>query len=519
MANHPLAMTTERPRLEMRGIVKQFPGVRALNGVSLDVRAGEAHVLLGENGAGKSTLVKVLCGVHAPDSGEIRVDGRVVRFRHPHDAQALGISVIHQEFNLAPDLSAAENIFLGREPMRSRALGLVDRRALIQRTREILASLDLQVPADAKVKDLGVAQQQMVEIAKALSLESRLIVMDEPTAALTSREIDRLFATIRELKDRGVAIVYISHRLDEVKTLGDRATILRDGSLVGTVAVAETPIDELIRLMVGRDLQNKFPKANVEPGEDALRVEHLTRANVLHDVSFHVRRGEILGLAGLVGAKRTETARAIFGADSVDGGRILVHGRPVAIGSPRDAIRRRIALIPEDRKRQGLLASMSVRENITLSSLARFARAGVVDIGAERVHAHAYATALRMATPDLERQVVYLSGGNQQKVVIAKWLSTDADVFLLDEPTRGIDVGAKVEVYQLMGDLVRRGAAIIMISSELPEILGMSDRIIVMCDGRVTGEFERRDATEEKILECALSGAPVPPTDARGACA
>jgi ribose transport system ATP-binding protein len=511
-------MSAERPLLEMRGIVKAFPGARALNGVSLDVRAGEAHVLLGENGAGKSTLIKVLSGVYAPDSGEIRIDGRVARIRNPHDAQALGISTIHQEFNLAPDLSAAENIFLGREPLLSRALGLVDRRALIRRTQQILAGLDLQVPADAKVKDLGVAQQQMVEIAKALSLESRLIVMDEPTAALTSREIDRLFAAIRELKGRGIAIVYISHRLDEVKAVGDRATILRDGSLVGTVEVAETPIDELIRLMVGRDLRDKFPKANVEPGEEVLRVEHLTRTGVLDDVSFHVRRGEILGLAGLVGAKRTETVRAIFGADPLDGGRILVHGTPVAIGSPRDAIRHRIALVPEDRKRQGVFASLSVRENITLSALARFSRAGLLDIGAEQAHARACAASLRVNTPDVERQVVYLSGGNQQKVVIAKGLSTDADLFLFDEPTRGIDVGAKVEVYQLMGDLVRRGAAILMISSELPEILGMSDRILVMRNGRVAGEFERRDATEERLLECALRGASGQ-RDVRGACA
>jgi ribose transport system ATP-binding protein len=509
-------MSPERAFLEMRGIVKQFPGVRALNGVSLDVRAGEVHVLLGENGAGKSTLIKVLSGVYAPDSGEIDLDGRAVRIRHPHDAQALGISTIHQEFNLAPDLSAAENIFLGREPLLSRALGLVDRRALMRRTRQILASLDLEVPADAKVKDLGVAQQQMVEIAKALSLESRLIVMDEPTSALTSREIDRLVVTIRELRSRGVAIVYITHRLDEVEALGDRATILRDGSRVSTVAVAEAPIGELIRLMVGRDLRDKFPKAHVEPGEEVLRVEHVTRRGVLHGVSLHVRRGEILGVAGLVGAKRTETARAIFGADPIDGGRILMHGTPVAIGSPRDAVRHGMAFIPEDRQRQGIFASMSVRENITLSSLPRFARAGVVDIGAEQAHARACAASLRVATSDLEQPVVSLSGGNQQKVVIAKWLGTAAEVYLFDEPTRGIDVGAKVEVYRLMGDLVRRGAAILMISSELPEILGMSDRIIVMRDGRLVGEFERRDATEERILECALRGAPVAPPDGRG---
>ena len=504
-----MQVSAEQPLLEMRGIDKRFPGVQALNDVSLDLHLGEVHVLLGENGAGKSTLIKVLSGAYPPDSGEIRLDGQPVRLGTPHDAQVLGISTIYQEFNLAPDMSVADNVFLGREPMWSRTLGIVDKKKLIDQTRKLLDSLDVQIAPEAIVKELGVAQQQMVEIAKALSLDARIIVMDEPTAALTSHEIDRLFETIRELKRRGVAIIYISHRLDEVKALGDRATILRDGACVGTVLVAETPLEDLVRMMVGRDLKDKFPKIHVEPGEEALRVEHLTRKGVLRDVSFHVRRGEILGIAGLVGSRRTETARAIFGADELDGGRIFVHGKPVEIRTPADAIRNRIALVPEDRKRHGIVAHLSVRANITLSALSQFSRRGFLDIESEKTRAREYASSLRIATPDLERWVLYLSGGNQQKVVIAKWLSTNADVFLFDEPTRGIDVGAKVEVYQLMGQLVKRGAAIVMISSELPDILGMSDRILVMREGQVCGEFERHEATEENILDCAIGIAPL----------
>ena len=499
-------MEESEPFLEMRKIVKYFPGVLALSGVGFDVRPGEVHVLLGENGAGKSTLIKVLSGVYPPDSGEILLDGKPVSIRNPHDAQRLGIGTVYQEFNLVPDMSVAENIFLGREPMLSQGLGIVDRRKLIQQTREVLPTLDLRVAPEAIVRQLGVAQQQMVEIAKALSLKSRVIVMDEPTAALTSHEIDRLFKTLQELKRRGVAIIYISHRLDEVKSVGDRATVLRDGTWVGTVPVATTPIDQLIRMMVGRELKDKFPKGTVEPGEEVLRVENLTRKGVLHGISFHLRRGEILGIAGLVGSKRTEVARAIFGADPLDGGQVILRGRHAAIRSPAQAIRQRLALLPEDRKRHGVLATLSVKENITLSMLHRFSRAGFLDLARERKHAREYASSLRIATPSLDRWVMYLSGGNQQKVVIAKWLSTQADIFLFDEPTRGIDVGAKVEVYQLMGDLVKRGAAILMISSELPEILGMSDRILVMREGRICGEFTRQEATEETILDCALRG-------------
>jgi ribose transport system ATP-binding protein len=496
------------PFLELRGIVKRFPGVIALNGVGLDVRAGEVHALLGENGAGKSTLIKTIAGVHRPDAGEIRIDGRLVSIRRPHDAQTLGISTIYQEFTLAGDMTVAENIFLGREPLRiGPPLSIVDRTALVSRTRDVLTSLDLQIDPDATVKHLGVAQQQMVEIAKALSLDARLIVMDEPTATLTSHEIARLFEAIDRLKRQGVAIVYVSHRLDEVKAIADRATILRDGAYVATVPVASTTIDEMIRLMVGRDLHDKFPKIAIAPGEELLRVEGLTRKGVLHGVSFSVRRGEILGIAGLVGSKRTETARAIFGADPLDSGRLFLGGNPVDVRTPADAIAHRIALVPEDRKRQGILGPLSVRENIVVSSLRQFSRMGILDVGREKQRAQEFVSSLRVATPDIEKRMLDLSGGNQQKVVIARWLSTSAEVFLFDEPTRGIDVGGKVEVYRLMGELVSRGAAIVMISSELPEILGLSDRILVMRDGRICGEFDRAAATEENVLNCALRGA------------
>ena len=500
-------MTDAPTLLELRGISKRFPGVIALNDVNLEVRAGEVHALLGENGAGKSTLIKTIAGVYRPDDGDIRVDGKTALIRTPHDAQALGISTIFQEFTLAPDMTVAENIFLGREPLRFAPLAIVDRRALIRHTRDVLASLDLRIEPAAKVKHLGVAQQQMVEIAKALSLDARLIIMDEPTATLTAHEIERLFEAIDRLKRRGVAVIYVSHRLDEVKAICDRATILRDGAYIATVPVASTTIDEMIRLMVGRDLQDKFPKIAVEPREELLRVEGFTRKGVLHDVSFSVRRGEIVGIAGLVGSKRTETARAIFGADPIDGGRILLRGRPVKVRTPADAIASGIALIPEDRKRQGIFALLSVRENVVLSALERFSRMGLLSLRRERQRAQQFISSLRVATPDLEKRARDLSGGNQQKVVIAKWLNTDAEVFLFDEPTRGIDVGGKIEVYRLMGELLSRGAAIVMISSELPEILGLSDRILVMREGRICGEFTRAEATEEKILNCALRGA------------
>jgi ribose transport system ATP-binding protein len=504
------------PFFSMRRIVKRFPGVLALNEVDFDLRRGEVHVLLGENGAGKSTLIKVLSGVYPADSGDVLFDGKPVAIHHPLDAQRLGVSTIYQELNLVPEMTVAENIYLGREPMLR--FGFVDRKEQVRQARDMLARLQLDVDPNAIVRTLGIAQQQMVEIAKALSLNARLIVMDEPTAVLTTHEIERLFATIAQLRAGGVGVIYISHRLDEIRIVGDRATVLRDGSRVGTVPVASTPVDQLIRMMVGRDLKEKFAKVAVPIGAEALRVENLTRRGVIEDVSFHVRRGEILGIAGLVGAGRTETARVIFGADPRDSGRVLLHGKPIEIRSPAEAIKQRIALLPEDRKRQGILSHLSIKHNVTLTALGDFVRGGLIDRRKEHKHVVDYAATMRIASPDLDRWVYYLSGGNQQKVVIAKWLSSQADIFLFDEPTRGIDVGAKVEVYQLMSELVKRGAAIVMISSELPEILGMSDRIMVMHDGRMCGEFTRAEATEEKILDRALRGAPQP-AEANGAIA
>ena len=498
-----------KPFLEMRGIVKQFPGVLALNRVDFDLRPGEVHVLLGENGAGKSTLIKILSGVHTADEGEILLDGRPVHIRTPHDAKALGISTIFQEFTLVPDMSVAENIFLGRFPSLPGAAGFVDWKRMREESAALLRSLNVEVDPRTPVRQLGVAKQQMVEIAKALSMQARIIVMDEPTAALASAEIEQLFRTIRELKARGVAVIYISHRLEEVRHIGDRATVLRDGEKIGTVPLATTSIDDLIRMMVGRELKEKFPKVEVPRGEEILRVEHLSRPGVLHDISFNLFRGEILGIAGLVGAGRTELARAIFGADPISGGRVLVKGQPVQITSPRDAIRHGLALLPEDRKRHGLVLGMTVAGNITITMLDQFTRAGVMDLRKERSLAQQFVERIRIATPSLDREVRYLSGGNQQKVVVAKWVGAQADIFLFDEPTRGIDVGAKVEVYHLMNELVQKGAGVIMISSELPEILGMSDRILVMRAGRICGMFHRSEATPERILDAAISGEPV----------
>ena len=384
----------------MRGIVKHFPGVLALKGVDLGVRPAEVHVLLGENGAGKSTLIKVLSGVYPPDAGEVLFEGTPVHIRSPHDAQKLGVSTIYQEFNLVPEMSVAENIFLGREPLLNRRLGIVDRGKLFRQTREVLSKFDIQVAPETIVKRLGIAQQQMVEIAKALSLNARVIVMDEPTAVLTAHEIEHLFKMIHDFRQRGISIIYISHRLEEVKRIGDRATILRDGAVVGTVQVAATPVDELIRMMVGRDLKDKFPKLTVEPGEEVLRVENLRRKGVLHGVSFHLRRGEILGVAGLVGSRRTEMARAIFGVDKIDGGNIFLRGKRTEIKSPSQAIRERVALVPEDRKRQGIVPTLSVKHNVTLSMIKRFARLGLLNLASEKKAAQKHADVVAHRYPE-----------------------------------------------------------------------------------------------------------------------
>jgi ABC-type sugar transport system ATPase subunit len=486
----------------MRGILKSFPGVRALRGVDLELRRGEVLALLGENGAGKSTLIKVLAGAHSPDAGSIYFNGQAMHFTNPLDARRAGIAVIYQEFNLVPSLTAIENIFLGQEPAR---VGFVRRGEERRRAAEVFARVGVAVEVDAPCRELTVAQQQVVEIARALAFDARIVVMDEPSATLTPQEVERLFGIIRDLRSKGIGIIYISHRLEEVFAIADRVLVLRDGEAIDCRAVADVTRDELIRLMVGRRLEEEFPKRQVAIGPPRLVVRGLARGNKVRDVSFEVRRGEVVGLTGLVGAGRTETARLIFGADRKESGTVELDGRVLDIRSPRDAIRAGIALLTEDRKAQGLVLAQSVRENFALPNLSRFSSLGFLRRWAERqaLARHIESLRIRLASP--EQPASNLSGGNQQKVVLAKWLERNCEVLLFDEPTRGIDVGAKVEIYRLINDLAAAGKAVLLISSELPEVLGMSDRILVMHEGRLTGEItDVSRATQEEILRLAV---------------
>lgn len=496
-------MQTE-PLLEMRGIVKEFPGVKALNRVDFTLLKGEIHALLGENGAGKSTLMKVLSGVYRKDGGEITLDGRPVDITGPRQAQKLGIGIIHQEMNLVPALTVMENVFLGREPQK--ALGFVDRGRMRRETGEALKRLGTEIRPDALVGELSIGAQQMVEIAKALSYETRVLIMDEPTAALTERESEQLFKIVRQLAAQGVGIVYISHRMEELFALSDRITVMRDGTYVDTVVTKETSFDRLVRLMVGRELTERFPKKSASIGEEVLRVSHVSRAGVLRDVSLTARAGEIVGVAGLMGAGRTELARAIFGVDPIDRGEIHINGQMRPIRSCMDAIRAGIALITEDRKNQGLVLSMSVGDNISLAVLGDVCKRTFISKSAETRLIDRQIGELKIKTPRAAQLVKNLSGGNQQKVVIAKWLSANPKVLIMDEPTRGVDVGAKAEIYHIMNVLAASGVAILMISSELPEVLGMSDRILVMCRGRIAGELAAAEATQEKIMAYAAGG-------------
>ena len=497
--------TTAAPALEMRKITKQYPGVRALDGVSLTVGGGEVHALLGENGAGKSTLMKILAGAQPKDSGEILLGGQPVAIDSPHAAMDLGISIIYQEFNLVPFLSAGENIYLGREP-RAALPGFVDFKKLYADAQKTLDNLNLRIDARTPVNQLSVAQQQMVEIAKATSRKSNIIIMDEPSATLTDHELRALFALIFKLKSEGVSVIYISHRLEEVTEICDRATIMRDGRWIATENVRDITRDDIIRLMVGRELKDAIPKVAAAVGKPALTVKNITRKGALKNVSFEVRQGEILGIAGLVGAGRTETARVIFGADPMDSGEIEVFGQPVRIKSPQDAIKHGIGLVTEDRKQQGLVLGMTIRENTTMANLDSLSTLTFIRSGEERDVAEKYRKDLATKTPSVEQEVKNLSGGNQQKVVLSKWLFTGSKILIFDEPTRGIDVGAKSEIYKLMNALAAQGVALIMISSELPEVLGMSDRILVMHEGRITGELSRAEATQEKIMHLATGG-------------
>ena len=489
--------------VEMDGISKDFPGVQALRSCRFELRRGEIHALVGENGAGKSTLMKILAGVYRRDAGRIRLNSADVDIPTPRSAQQLGISIIHQELSLMPHLTAAQNIFIGREP-RARIPFVIDQRKLNEDARTLFQSLNLKVDPQAKVGKLSVAQQQMVEIAKALSYSAQVLIMDEPTATLTDTEIDELFRIIRAVRANGVGVVHISHRLEELKLISDRVTVMRDGQYIATVDTKDASIDRIISMMVGRTIYEaarEIPTANPEV---VLDVRGLNRGRMVRDVSFNLRRGEILGLAGLVGAGRTEVARAVFGADRPDSGTILVHGKVARIHSPADAVHLGIGYLSEDRKRFGLAVGMDVETNIVLATLRKFADAfGRVDFRKTRATAEQRVHRLGIKTPSIRQKVRNLSGGNQQKVVIAKWLTADTEILIFDEPTRGIDVGAKSEIYHLLNELAKQGKAIIMISSELPEILRMSHRIVVMCEGRIRGELSGAEATQEKIMTFA----------------
>ena len=487
----------------MRGISKSFPGVRALDGVSLSVNAGEVHFLLGQNGAGKSTLIRILCGAHHPDAGEVLVDGRAVRLHSPADARALGIAVIFQEFSLVPYLDLAQNIFLGRE-RRGRVPGTIDHKTMHAEARRLLDTLGVQLETHTLAHELGVAQQQVVEIAKALSQHARILVMDEPTAALSDHEIDRLFAQIRTLKASGVAIVYISHRLQEIAAIGDRLTVLRDGKNVGSYPANPVNLPNLIHLMVGRQVDAAYRDRFCDrPGDVVLDVRELKADNGIADATLNVRAGEVVGLAGLVGAGRTELARAIFGAERVTGGSVRLNGRPLGRGPVR-SVRAGAGLVPENRKTEGLALARSVQDNIVLAGIRRLFPSGWYCARAAATVASDVVSRLRIATPSMARLTRFLSGGNQQKVVIGKWLTAGSRFFIFDEPTRGIDVGAKAEIYGVMSTLVADGAGVLMISSELPEVVAVCDRAYVMRDKRIVGELQRHELSEANILKLAM---------------
>jgi ribose transport system ATP-binding protein len=484
-------------------VTKEYPGVRALDDVTFALEQGEVHALVGENGAGKSTLMKILAGAISTEAGRIMLNGAEVRLDSPADAQRLGIGVIYQDFKLVPELSAAENILLGHEPSRTMDQ-FIDDAELHRRARALLDQLGESFDARIPVKDLSAAQRQMVEIAKALSRNVRVLVMDEPTAPLTERETERLFSVVRALRSDGVSIIYISHRLEEIFEIADRITVLRDGKVVTTCMVSEATPAALIRWMVGREVSDEYPRLSRERSTELLRVDRLRTAR-LRDVSFTLHRGEILGIAGLVGAGRTDLARAIFGADPLEEGEVILEGIPITIHSPHEAISAGIGLLTEDRNQQGLFLLRNIRENITISDLRSFRGRFLLDRGKERSAAAEHAKRLRIKSAGIEADVDTLSGGNRQKVVLARWLQTHPRVLIFDEPTVGIDVGVKYEIYVLINELVREDVGVIVISSDLPELLGLCDRVLVLCDGRVSGTLDRSDATKERVLSLATA--------------
>ncbi len=493
----------EKVILEMKGIDKRFFGVHALKSVNLELRSGEVHALMGENGAGKSTLMKVLCGIHKRNAGEIILFGKPVDFSNIKESQDAGISIIHQELNMMNHLTVAQNIYIGREPMKNGIY--IDDKKMEEDAKKLFEKINVDIDPSAKVGSLTVGKQQMVEIAKAVSHDSKILILDEPTAALTQTEVEELFAIMNDLKSKGIGMIYISHRMDEINRISDRITVMRDGEYVGTLNTAETNKDEIVKMMVGRVIYGD-KKEQSTVSDDApvvLEVKNLNRGKEIKNVSFKLRKGEILGFSGLMGSGRTEVARAIYGADAVESGEVFVNGEKTDIKTPAEAVKKGICYLSEDRKRYGLLLDKSIAENSVLSSLDDYISAGWINDKKIDEAATAANEKLKTKTPSIKQKLKNLSGGNQQKVIIARWLLRDSDIFIFDEPTRGIDIGAKSEMYTLMEDLASKGKSIIMISSELSEIQRLSDRVVVMCEGRITGELDIKDATQEKIMALA----------------
>ncbi|MCY6957492.1 sugar ABC transporter ATP-binding protein [Clostridium brassicae] len=494
----------KQPLIELKGVSKVFPGVKALDSIDLDVLPGEIHGLIGENGAGKSTLIKILTGAYTNDEGKLFIEGKETVIQNPKHAMSLGINAIYQELNIMPELTVLDNIFMGREVKGKN--GLLDKKMMTEKAQELLKDLGQNIDPKSSIANLGMGHQQMVEIAKALTVETKLLIMDEPTSSLSEKEVRELMKTIRGLKEKGIAIIFISHRLPELFEICDRVTVMRDGKKVKTLGIEELTEDELIKLMVGRSLKQQFPKIETKIGEEILRVENLTSEGVFENVNFNLKRGEILGIAGLVGAGRTEIVRAIFGADPINSGKIYIKGNEVKIKSPSDAMKNGIAFLTEDRKGQGLILGNTIDFNMSISCYDDFKSGFLIDIKKMKQAAIDNIEKLKISPPVPSFIAGKLSGGNQQKVVIGKWLNTNADIFIFDEPTRGIDVGAKVEVYNIMNDLISKGAAVIMISSELPEVIGMSDRVLVISEGKLTAEIAREDLTQENIMKAATAG-------------
>ncbi|MDD4494797.1 MAG: sugar ABC transporter ATP-binding protein [Eubacteriales bacterium] len=491
--------------LKMSGINKSFPGVKALDDVSLEVKKGEVHVLIGENGAGKSTLMKILAGVYEKDSGTIEFEGKEVDIKNIRDAQHLGISIIHQELNMLTERTVAQNIFLGKEIIKNKLLGMVDEKKMRVQSQKLLAQIGLELSPDTVVKNLSIAQQQMVEVIKALSMETKVLIMDEPTSSLTIKEIDSLFRVVKNLREQGVSIIYISHRMEELFRIGDRVTVMRDGKYVGTREISDTCVDDLVSMMVGRKIENLYARDYQTPGEEVLRTESLTGYR-FRNVNITVRSGEIVGLAGLIGAGRTEIGKAIFGYDKILSGKVYHRGKELKRHSPKNSIEEGIGFLPEDRKNEGLVLQAPIKRNIVAASFKKLFPKGILNKKTEHETGELYRKKLRIASPDVVRPAVSLSGGNQQKVVLGKWLCTGAKTLLFDEPTRGIDVGAKQEIYELMNKLAAEGCAILFISSDQMELLGISDRVYVVCEGEIAAHLTREEATMEKVVAYACGG-------------